>query len=211
MKYLKKFESNSTTEFEDYIEDLLADIKSEYPLKIKSENGIIECEISIQNQGMDQIYYFGDKDSEASKNLLKQGRIYQKIAGIINLCDCGFRIKTHQNQFYYTFYLKFFKPDVLSNLILEFKNHYNKKDNSFIFKDGHKKSILNFQLLKNNDVVLNLSSFFEETNNDEFIDDVKKIRNLKNLNKDNYDDFVNLLHRLINHYYSDSKHPHPNY
>ena len=41
MKYLKKFESNSTTEFEDYIEDLLADIKSEYPLKIKSSDGIV--------------------------------------------------------------------------------------------------------------------------------------------------------------------------
>lgn len=115
---------------------------------------------------MDYIYYFGDTDSEASKNLLKRGKIFQKVASVINICNCGFHIKTNQNQFYFTFVLTFFKPNVLSNLILEFKNEYNKSDNSFLFKDfdvdTYEKdtTILKFKIVDESTLFLDVFVFF---------------------------------------------------
>jgi len=218
MKYLKKFESNSSTDFEEHIEDLFADIASEYPFKIQSENDIVECEISIPNSGMDKTYHFGDTDSEASKNLLKQGKVFQKIASVLNLCNCAFHIKTNQNQFAYTFWLKFFKPDILSNLALQFK-HYIKEGNLFKFTVNKRfpkpttVTILEFKLSDNDDVEnLKFCDLFEkimkkppfELPSNIYVQliykNIKTLKSIKNVNKENYDLFVDTIYNIFEFY-----------
>lgn len=221
MKYLKKFESSSSSNFEEHIEDLFADIASEYPFKIESENDIVECEISIPNSGMDKTYHFGDKDSEASKNLLKQGKVFQKIASVLNLCNCAFHIKTNQNQFAYTFWLKFFKPDILSNLALEFKNDYKKDGNDNLFKFTVNKrfpkpttvTILEFKLSDSNNVEnLKFCDLFENIMKKPPFElppsidvpliykNIKTLKSIKNVNKDNYYLFVDTIYNIFEFY-----------